>query len=170
MNQERSTAVYEQLMTEMQQYFGDDRARIEHAMRVLDFAEQILKSEAASELVVRAAAILHDIGIPEAERTYGSAAGKYQEELGPPIAEGILRDVGLDEETVTHVCRIIANHHSARDIDTPEFHIIWDADWLVNMPGTHPDLSSQKRSGLIDRIFKTETGRRIAREQFLPGV
>ena len=72
------------LIKEMRKVFGDDERRVRHAYRVLDFAEQILKGEQADPLVVRAAAVLHDIGIHEAERKHGSAAGKYQEMEGVP--------------------------------------------------------------------------------------
>ena len=51
--------------------------------------------------VVRAAAVLHDIGIREAERKHGSSAGKYQEVEGPPIARRILEKLSVDPERDT---------------------------------------------------------------------
>jgi putative nucleotidyltransferase with HDIG domain len=152
---------------EMKNVFGDDQKRIDHALAVLDYAEQIQASEGGDPLIVRAAAILHDIGIRQAERNYNSSAGKYQEIEGPPIAKEILSKYKLDDTTIEHVCKIIANHHSARDIDTLEFRILWDADWIVNIPEEFPDITIDKLQALIDKVFKTNKGRQIAIESFL---
>jgi DNA-directed RNA polymerase subunit RPC12/RpoP len=157
----------EKLIAEMRKVFGADERRIGHALRVLGFAEEILSAEGGNPLVVMAAAILHDIGIHEAERKHGSAAGPHQEAEGPPIARRILEGLGFDAAAIDPVCRIVANHHSARDIDTPEFRIIWDADWLVNLPEEHRDLDAERLAAFIERVFKTATGRGIARRLFV---
>lgn len=157
----------EKLIVEMKKVFGVDQKRIDHALAVLNYAEQILSAEGGEPLVVKAAAILHDIGIHEAERKYGSSAGKYQEIEGPSIAREILSKYDLDEVTIEHVCKIIANHHSAKDIDTTEFRIIWDADWLVNIREEFPEAGKEKLSKLIAKVFKTNHGRKIAVESFL---
>ena len=106
----------------------------ENATALLAGQVQIQATEGGDAQVVEAAAALHDIGIHEAERKYGSAAGNYLEIEGPPIAREILVDFDLPTEKVDHICEIIANHHSAKNIDTTEFRCIWDADWLVNLP------------------------------------
>ncbi|OHB67277.1 MAG: hypothetical protein A2Y77_07630 [Planctomycetes bacterium RBG_13_62_9] len=157
-----TNALTQALIQDMQRVFGDDRRRIDHALAVLEYANRIHAVEGGDADVVQAAAVLHDIGIQEAERKYGSSAGRYQEIEGPPIAEPILRARGLDEQRVAHVCRIIANHHSARGIDTPEFRILWDADALVNLGEVFQDGTGGDRTATINRIFKTETGRAIA--------
>lgn len=155
------------LISAMKKVFGTDRRRIAHALMVLKYAEEILNEEDASPQVVIAAAVLHDIGIHEAERKHNSAAGRYQEIEGPSIARPIMEELGLDEAAIDHVCRIIANHHSARDIDTPEFRILWDADWLVNIPDEFPGAGDDKLEKLIGNIFKTATGKKKARDMFL---
>jgi len=161
------TIVRQKLIDEMKKVFGPDQKRIEHALAVLDYAEQIQAVEGGDPLVVKAAAILHDIGIHEAERKYGSPAGKYQEIEGPPIAEKILKRHDIPDETIEHISKIIANHHSATDIDTTEFRIVWDADWLVNIPVDFPDAGKEKLQGIVDKTFKTGKGRQIATESFL---
>jgi hypothetical protein len=161
------TVIQGELVDEMKQLFGRDERRIGHALAVLGYAERIQAAEGGDPLVVKAAAILHDIGIQEAERKYGSSAGKYQEIEGPPIAEAILKRHDVPAEIIEHVCKIVANHHSARDIDTREFRIIWDADWLVNIPDDHPNASKEKLKAIVGKVFKTNEGRRIAEELFL---
>jgi hypothetical protein len=155
------------LIQDMRRIFGSDRKRIDHALAVLEHAERIHVAEGGDTLVVQAAAILHDIGIQEAERKHGSSAGPYQELEGPPIAEAVLRRRDVDEDRIAHVCRIVANHHSARDIDTLEFRVIWDADWLVNLPETmRPEESVPKLRARIQKIFKTSAGREMALRLF----
>ncbi|OHB80228.1 MAG: hypothetical protein A2Z25_08555 [Planctomycetes bacterium RBG_16_55_9] len=160
-------AVRDKLVDEMKRTFGQDEKRINHALAVLDYAEQIQAVEGGDPLVVKAAAILHDIGIHEAERKYGSPAGKYQEIEGPPIAEEILKKHDVPAEVIEHVCRIIANHHSAKDIDTKEFWIVRDADWLVNIPEDFPVASKEKLQRIIDKTIRTPEGRRIAMESLM---
>ena len=161
-------AMRDLIIEEMKDVFGDDQPRIDHALKVLDYAETILRSEPGSESVVIAAAILHDIGIREAERKHGSSAGRFQEIEGPPIAKEILGRLGLDADDIEHVCRIVGSHHSAGDIDTPEFRIIWDSDWLVNLPDnyaeTHPDTWEDNVRG----IFRTPAGLDLALKRFEP--
>jgi hypothetical protein len=155
------------LIQKMKEVFGDDRKRIDHALAVLGYAERIQAVEGGDETVVTSAAILHDIGIHQAEQKYSSTAGKYQEIEGPPIAEKILNGEGVDSERIGHICKIIANHHSAKNIDTLEFRVIWDADWLVNIPDECGKMSLDRLKGFIGRIFKTNTGRQIAKELYL---
>ena len=155
------------LIDKMKQVFGNDKKRIDHALAVLNYAERIQAEEGAEPLIVKAAAILHDIGIHQAEQKNNKVAGKYQEIEGPPIAGEILKELNVDEAAIEHICKIIANHHSAKDIDTIEFRCVWDADWLVNIPDEMPDADADKIRHTVDTVFKTDTGRKIAAEALL---
>ncbi|MFQ5901528.1 MAG: 4Fe-4S binding protein [Thermodesulfobacteriota bacterium] len=161
-------SLVDQLIEAMKREFGDDKKRITHALRVLKHAREFLRYEIANPGVVLAAAILHDIGIKEAEKRHGSSAGVYQEQEGPPIARRIMKELGVDGgDTIEHVLRIVGSHHSANDIDTPEFRIIWDADWLVNIPDEFPDLGKDDLAQKIEKIFKTRAGRKRAYDLWL---
>ncbi len=155
------------LIEAMKRVFGEDQRRIDHALKVLDYAQQINQQEEACGKIVIAAAVLHDIGIHKAEKKYGSSAGKYQEIEGPPIARDILEKLDFETAEIDHICKIVANHHSAKDIDTPEFRIIWDADWLVNIPDEFPNADSTKLSEVIQKVFKTQAGKKLAEEIYL---
>ena len=157
----------ENILNEMREYLDGDIRRIRHAESVFDFATQIHAVSGGDREIIEAAAALHDIGIHEAERKYGSPAGNYQEIEGPPIARRILERFDISEEKVNHICKIIANHHCAKDIDTLEFRIIWDADWLVNI-GDEFDLENREKvEKIIKRVFKTLTGRELAVKRYL---
>jgi putative nucleotidyltransferase with HDIG domain len=162
--------IREKLVSEMKIVFGEDQKRIEHALSVLDYAEQIQNVEGGDPLIVRAAAILHDIGIQEAESKHGSLASKYQEIEGPPIAEEILQKHNLSSEVIEHICKIISNHHSDKDIDTIEFRIVWDADQIVNLLEDSSQISNERLQEAIDKRFKTDEGRRIAAELLVKNI
>ncbi|OGB86955.1 hypothetical protein A3J44_03385 [candidate division WOR-1 bacterium RIFCSPHIGHO2_02_FULL_45_12] len=116
----------------MGNYFGQDAKRIGHACKVLQYAEEILAKGSGDEEVVAAAAILHDIGIHEAERKYNSNAGEYQEIEGPPIANRILKKLDFPREKIDEVLEIIAHHHRPGIVKTQNFEIIFKADCRVN--------------------------------------
>src|SRR5690606_29022235 len=70
------------VMEQMVAHFGHDARRINHALKVFGFATVIGSHESLPEEmqeIVAYAAILHDIGIHEAERKHRSTAGIYQE-------------------------------------------------------------------------------------------
>lgn len=153
----------ENITAEMRRVFGDDEKRIAHAMSVLSYAEEILLEVAADRGVVVAAALLHDIGIHEAERKYGSSAGRYQEIEGPPIAERILESLDADAGFIAEVCDIVGHHHSPRKNETPDFKVLYDADRIVNLrdDGLPSGLSLSEEKA--QRMFLTPAGLKTAR-------
>ncbi len=141
-------------------YFQQDIKRVNHALKVYGFAKIISGNEPLSDdcrTVVELAAVLHDIGIKEAERKYSSSAGKYQEMEGPPIAEGILADMGIERPVIERVCYLIGNHHSYSKIDGTDFQILVEADFLVNIEEDAMDAAAVK--SIKDKYFKTAAGR-----------
>ncbi len=157
----------ESLVAEMEAYFGDDIPRIEHAHRVAGHAEELLRWESGDYSVVIAAAVLHDIGIPEAERKFGSAAGHYQELEGPPVARRILNHLEQTPAHIEEVCEIIAHHHTPGKVQTRNFAILNDADWLVNLGDLYTIDDSAKLRNAIDRVFLTKSGRELAGQTYL---
>ena len=156
---EADETLIDALIREMQAVFGDDRRRIAHALEVLDNAEKIHLAEGGDPLVIRAAAVLHDIGIREAERKHGSNAGPLQELEGPPIAGPILERLGVDAERAGQVLRIIASHHSPGEVDSVEFRILWDADRLANIPEECAGMTAEEGRAFVERSYRTPTGR-----------
>ncbi|MBN1975221.1 MAG: HD domain-containing protein [Sedimentisphaerales bacterium] len=165
-NIDSTKSLCDKLIEQMKNIFKNDTKRINHALSVLDYAEKIQLAEGGDALIVKAAAVLHDIGIQQAERKYNSNAGKYQEIEGPPIAREILNKHEISSDAIEHICKIIANHHSARNIDTIEFQIIWDADNLVNLQDDFEMLGKEKVSEIIKKRFKTKMGLQIAQKLF----
>jgi HD superfamily phosphohydrolase YqeK len=165
--QELRESARERIGLEMKKYFGTDFKRVNHALKVFRYAEQILKVEGGNPLVVLGAAFLHDIGIHEAEKKYQSTSGQYQEKEGPPIAREILTRLEIEKEIVEEICDIIGHHHHPREEETLHFQILYEADWLVNIEEEGIIADREKLEKLIPRVFKTVTGRRLAEELYL---
>lgn len=152
----------------MESYFDADSRRIGHAIQVAGYARELLAYIDADETVTMAAAYLHDIGIPEAERKHGSCAGPYQEQEGPPVARKILEGLGAPELFVATVCALVGSHHTPAAIDSPEFRILWDADALVNLAEVLPGKSPDKIRAILEKCMVTEPGFRRAVSLYLP--
>ena len=158
------------LIPEMESVFAENTGMIEHTKTVLGHAMDIQEREGGALAIVKAAATLHDIGIPKAREVHGSSSGEYQEIEGPPVAREILTRRGFAADQIDHICGIVANHHSDVDpriVNTVEFKILWDADWLVNFPRRYRDASASEKAAAIDEIFKTDRGKELARTMFL---
>ncbi len=150
------------ILNEMIRYFNGDVKRINHACKVYCFASLIATQSGLNEQEKRVTgigALLHDIGILEAERRYKSSGAKFQETEGPPVAREILGSVTLDTHTIDRICFIIGNHHSYEMIDGIDFQILIEADLLVN---TYEDsLPVESIRNMRETIFKTEPGIRL---------
>ena len=157
----------EALIREMETYFKADTKRINHAHKVTEYAKELLQQEQGDYPVIIGASVLHDIGIHAAEKKYGSTAGKYQEKEGPPIARRILNRLGFEPNQIKEICEIIAHHHSPGKIDTQNFKILYDADWLVNLRDEHDIRDKAELGSIIDKVFLTESGKVMASKSYL---
>lgn len=159
-----------EIIARMKSFFGSEQEYVDHALEVLKFAEQLMGTEESSfnrEIVVYAA-VLHDVGIPEALRKHGSAAGPYQEKEGARIARQLLEDLRVPEEIIEEVCGIIGHHHTPGVLHTQNFQLLYDADWLVNFPKAY-DINANPASirAAIDSVFLTQQGKTAASKLFI---
>lgn len=157
----------DRLLAAMEAYFGTDARRIDHARKVTEWAERIMAGEGGDGSVIIAAGVLHDIGIKEAERKYGSAAGNLQEREGPPVARELLDGLGFPAAAIDEICDIIAHHHSPGVLTTTNFNVLYDADWMVNLRDEYDIRDREKLANIIDRVFMTGTGKELARQLYL---
>ena len=125
------------LMDAMIGYDQGDAKRIQHFVKVHDFATAIGKLEGLDEetqFILESASILHDIGIHISEQKYGSSSGKYQELEGPAEAEKLMREVGgYTEGQMDRIKYLIGHHHTYHEINGMDYQILVEADFLVNL-------------------------------------
>lgn len=156
------------LIEKMIEYYAGDPKRVQHFLKVYEFAKLIGGSESLDEEtihILRTAAIVHDIGIKISEEKYGSSNGKYQEKEGPAVAEPMLLDLGYDEAVIDRVLFLIAHHHTYNEIEGLDYQILVEADFLVNL---FEDGSSRETAKKVrQNIFKTKTGTKYLSDLFL---
>lgn len=157
-------------------YLGSDAKRIHHAMKVYSFSIALWEDEAREHGLsilderretLLLAAILHDIGIHEAERKYNSSEGKYQEMEGPSIAEEILEESGADPRISARVCYLVGHHHTYNLIDDLDFQILVEADLLVNLEEEH--MASAAILSVRDKYMKTAGSKKLLDNYLLSG-
>lgn len=149
----------------MAEYYGTDRALTNHALKVYALARAIGEGSglAGQEMeTLLLGAVLHDIGIPEARRRFESSAGKYQELLGPDIAQQLLERAGAQPAQVERV-RYLVGHHHSYDCPGDDLRVLFEADLLVNLDEGGADESACRTAA---HQFHTECGRALLREMF----
>lgn len=152
----------------MIQYFGHDVRRINHALKVYSFAKCIAQNEKISEtklLIVEISAILHDIGIKNAEIKYHSSAGTYQEIEGPEVAKNLLDGFNLDQDILERILFIIGHHHTYQKIDDIDFQILVEADFLVNI--FEDEIPAHSVNSIQKKYFKTPSGISLLEKMYL---
>lgn len=147
------------IFNEMINYFQGDPKRIQHFLKVHSFAKHIAEKENISKeklYILEITALMHDIGIKNAELKYNSSNGKYQEIEGPAPARAILEKYNINSAIIERVCFLIAHHHTYNKIDDLDYQILIEADFLVNF---FEDNSSHNAiESALNNIFKTPTG------------
>jgi hypothetical protein len=159
------------VLAKMISYNAGDAKRINHAVKVFAYAHHIALCERCADetvLTIDCASILHDIGIHEAERKHGSAAGNWQELEGPPIAREMLAEIGVasrttsrtgsltDSRVAERALFIIGNHHSYAKIDNIDFQIVVEADFIVNIDEDR--MGADAIAAVKKNIFRTKSG------------
>ena len=142
----------EKIIIEMKEVFKEIPFGIEHTLKVLKNAEDIMKGENIGEEekeFISIIGILHDIGAVEAQKKYGSIDGVYQEKEGPEVAKEILKKVGYNKN-IDRICFIIGNHHTPSKIDGLDFQIQWEADLLENLTVMDKEKEQEKLKLLYD--------------------
>lgn len=156
------------LIEKMMEYYAGEPKRVQHFLKVYEFAKLIGESESLDTEtmhILRTAAIVHDIGIKISEEKYGSSNGKYQEKEGPAVAEPMLLALGYDEAVIDRVLFLIAHHHTYNEIEGLDYQILVEADFLVNL---FEDGSSREAAQKVQKnIFKTNTGTKYLSDLFL---
>ena len=143
-------------------YYKGDARRVHHFLAVYGFAKAIAELEgvdAATQNIIEAAALAHDIGIKASIERYGSYTASSQEEEGPPVARPLLASLGYAPQDVERICHLIGNHHTYDTIDGIDYQILVEADFLVNIHGHNMD--KEGAAAIKHKIFATAAGKRF---------
>ena len=150
------------LAYKMMTYYSGDAKRIQHFTKVHSFAKLIGEMEQLDQetlTLIEVTALVHDIGIKEAEAQFGSSNGKLQEQLGPDLAKKLLRELGYNEEKIERVCYVVGHHHTYTDIQGIDYQILVEADFLVNF--YEDQLGKEAIKTAYNNILKTPSGKKL---------
>lgn len=160
--------INEELIIKMVEFNEGDLKRIQHFIKVYEFAHLIGLKEQLNEEELRIldmAAILHDIGIKPSEIKYGRCDGKLQEQEGPDYAKQLLAEfpeVRADE--VERISYLIGHHHTYNQVDGLDYRILLEADFLVN--AMEDSLKKEAIMAFRDKVFRTKTGLHLLNTMF----
>jgi uncharacterized protein len=119
------------LRTEARAGFDDARGSHDwdHTERVLHLCLRLGRKEKADLFVLTLAALLHDIGRADEDRSHGR---RCHAEAGAARARAILERHALPAELIDRVVHCIAAHRYRKAVkpETPEARILFDADKL----------------------------------------
>ena len=121
----------------MAAYDAGSPKRIAHFMKVWGYARtigQLENLDRRTQLVLELSALTHDIGIKNALEKYGDCSGERQQAEGPPEAD----------------------HHIYREMTSPDYQILVEADFLVNLEENGADTEAVRAAK--EMIFRTEAG------------
>lgn len=160
-------ATVSQVMEKMIAFSDGNIHDIDHLIRVWTYAKTIGDLEgldAGTQYILEIAAITHDIACPLCRRKYGNTNGKHQEEEGARMVRAFLSDCGMSTGQVNRVAYLVGHHHTFSGIDGIDYQILIEADYIAN--AAENGYSEENITNFINKIMKTESGKRIARAVF----
>lgn len=163
-----SDILVQDVLSKMIAYFGKDTKRINHSLKVYTFVRNIALFEDLQDesmMILEISAILHDIGIKEAERKYNSADGNYQEQEGPNVAMKLLQNFSLHSKALERISYLIAHHHSYSTGTGLDFQILIEADFLVNI--FEDSYERSQIETIKNKYFKTRRGLMYINDMYL---
>lgn len=126
-----SERLFERIRREAQSFFHDSRGSHDwdHTERVLQLCLRIGRKEKADLGILKIAAVLHDIGRAEEDRTNGKVC---HSEAGAALARTILGAHGVPEDAISRVVHCIKTHRFRNKAvpATKEAKVLFDADKL----------------------------------------
>jgi hypothetical protein len=144
-------SIRERLISVMQERLAGDNDSIHHTLRVLGWAEKIVTREAFSPLVVKAAAVLHEVFV--------RFPGREDEAL-----RDILAGIELERGQAEELALILTNYSRGKEMDSIEFVLFKDAHLLAEL---QEGLDGNREEGISGRLIcalKTENAKVLAAE------
>jgi len=153
--------------TAMKEHFRGNKEKIDNALKILKFVEDILKHGEGNPKVVIAAGILYDIGLHDMKKVPEIVNESDQENNALPIVRGILERAGSKPEIIEEVCQIIKNHHHPENTYTLDGKIVYDAVRLAKAGTSYDTKDKENLKKILHEDFFTTAGKRLAEELYV---
>jgi hypothetical protein len=145
------SALAARLIQRVEKVFTNEPARIAYALRVFQFAKELVRAEGGDPRVVLCASLL-----------LATDGGSNSQPEAVSVEE-VLREMGLDEATLTRVLQLVTNYRTGQNMASMELQIVCDSEKLARWAVEPLDGSPDEREAAIHASLHTETGRRKAR-------
>jgi hypothetical protein len=142
-------ALASRLIRAVKEEYASDQTRVARALSTFQYAKELLAAEGGDPRIVLAAALLLETG------TGGSADVDRQVE-----AKRILKEIGLDADTVACIRHLLHCHSAGGELDTVEFRIVSDACSLAALAAARGESDHKGIGSLVKRKLRTEAGKR----------
>ncbi len=161
------TPLTHKIYTAMNALYAGDPRRIQHYTKVHSYAA-FLGREAGldghTQETLEIAALTHDIAIHRCEELYGHCMGKFQEKHSQEVAQPFLQGLGVDQVVIDRVCFLLSHHHTFTDVDSVDWRILLEADFLVN--GFEENLPENALRQAYETVFQTPAGKTLCAQMF----
>jgi HD superfamily phosphodiesterase len=140
---------------------------IDHFIRVWTYAKTIGELEhldAATQFILEAAAITHDIACPLCRKKYGNTNGKLQEKEGLVLVESFFADTDCTREQIERVKYLVGHHHTLKEIDGPDHQILIEADYIAN--ALENGYSKKNIENFMRVYVRTKAGKQLMNDVF----
>ncbi len=157
------------LHKEVIEYFAlTDLSQITHTESVHNFTRLLACLEGYDEhrqLLLEMAALLHDIGCPNAKSNYGNTHASNQEKEGALLAKQLLQSYLIDEDDKQNIVKAVGLHHHYKELKQMGFELLAEADLIVNLlEGYYP---MQQAETLFTTMVSSKSGKVLYRNMFL---
>ena len=156
------SALAARLIQRVEQVFTNDSARIAHALRVFQFAKELVREEGGDPRVVLCASLLLATENRK-EIPLDKAAAESSSHPEAASVENVLREMGLDEVTLARVLQVVTSYRTGQGIETIELRIVCDSEQLARLVAGPIAGSPDERENTIIATLRTETGKKKAR-------
>ncbi len=155
------------IMEKMIRFLRGNLRDIGHFIEVWTYSKLIGELEhldSEKQYILEIAAIVHDIACPLCREKYGNTDGKNQERESEPLVRDFLVDTGIHDNQIDRIAFLVSHHHTLEGIEGIDYQILIEADYIVN--AIENRYSNENIENFIEKIMKTASGKRIARDVF----
>lgn len=144
-------ALASRLIQAVKEEYAADQTRLTRALSTFQYARELLSAEGGDPRIVLGAALLLEIGRDE-----------HGDEDSTEETSRILKDIGLDSDTIVCICRVLDQFRRDQDLDTVEAKVVADSHLLAKLASARADGTHSSVADAVKPKLRTEAGRRKA--------
>jgi len=158
----RTDLLKDRVAAEVKKFLGRDFKRIGRALKVVEYAGKIQRSEGGDPAIVTLAAFLSAIAGGASTGLNASARQLSAEDVS--AAQSILMRAGASEELTREVLVILNSLGAKSPADEKNFKCLYDAIRIADLAEAIKTQSPQAGNSAMDESLLTQTGKKMMKE------